>query len=364
MVTGFVGDDLARVTRQLEAQGLSTTANPLTADVCVRQGARLGRTLKVLCALARGIPIVSPAWVNDLESKPLAHLVVDRDTEREWDFSLADTLRRACAGPLLSGLCVYVAPSVVTRPNPVCLAVMAKAAGGFVLNDFARDEECLLRGEEANGVPLLNRRCSSSVDNDREGVLTCDESSEEPDNDSDEDWSATNNHPRTRASRRKRRKTLPKLPKVDYESSQNDDARRVGLKSEPSMIFAPPISAATTPIRATAGNSPSSRLSLSATSGKRRKIRESPASVSSSTNFGTVSEAGSASVAFDPKCSAQDMAILLAARKDELGIPADTQLLVVEAAGERLRSLWRVHGALVVEPEAIIQSIIHCSRQF
>ncbi|KAJ2321217.1 Mediator of DNA damage checkpoint protein 1, partial [Coemansia sp. RSA 2681] len=301
---------LDRIVRQLETHGLSVTANPLIADICVRQG-KLGRTLKVLCALARGVPVVSPNWVSDLGSvalrtrststhKTLAglaqtHLLIDRATEREWEFTLTDTLRKAREANgsgqkgLLAGYCVYVEANVA-RSDPVCLSVMVKSAGGFVLNDFGRGEERLLRGEEpAHAEPHLSRRSASATtapDLLAEGTPTAadcvladelTESSTEPDNDSDEDWSASNNQARGRRtsssgtgvaaaaasagnSCRKRRKTLPKLPKIEYESSEDggggasDAVGRAKLKSEPSMIFAPPPpglgSAATTPAAA------------------------------------------------------------------------------------------------------------------
>ncbi|KAJ2817865.1 hypothetical protein IWW50_006018, partial [Coemansia erecta] len=60
-LSGLPNDEKAEVTRVLAQHALETTENPLAASVCVRHG-RLGRTLKVLCALARGVPIVPVAW--------------------------------------------------------------------------------------------------------------------------------------------------------------------------------------------------------------------------------------------------------------------------------------------------------------
>ncbi|KAJ2878039.1 hypothetical protein IWW38_006422, partial [Coemansia aciculifera] len=331
---------------------------------------------------------------------------------REWAFKLGDTLCKARElngsglqqqNGIFAGFCVYVAANVA-RPDPACLSVMVKSAGGFVLNDFARDEERLLRGEDsatARVGPFLSRRSASAtiavnlLDNSAptlaECVLLADElaeSSTEPDNDSDEDYGTRTSRVRGRqVIGPKKRKTLPKLPKIKFKSNESsggasdDDGGdvRVKLKSEPSMIFAPPhptgrrSSAATTPVRSCVSPSAIQQHPLSSSS-KRRRIEESPSISATAMHFGSdvtgsttaTTAAGSGlAVSFDPQCSCQDMAILLAARKEELGIPADAQLLVVSASTEQaLQKMWKIHGALVVEPELIIQSIIHCSRQF
>ncbi|KAJ2757379.1 hypothetical protein GGI19_000098 [Coemansia pectinata] len=420
-ITGFLGDDLDQVVRKLESHGLGVTDNPLIADICVRQG-KLGRTLKVLCALARGIPVVSPNWVSDISSVALrtrstsshktlssladTHLLIDRATEREWGFTLTETLHKAreMGGRLLAGYCVYVTPNVA-RPDPACLSVMIKSAGGFVLNDFGRDEERILRGEENTQPDLqLNRRSASATtapdlltDHGTPTLSTVDcvlaeefnESSTEPDNDSDEDWKAGNDKTRSRrtstggiasnnlsSSHRRKRKTLPKLTKIEYESSDDgtSDTNRLKLKSEPSMIFAPPPlsygSAATTPVRNRgASESPSVRQRPSSANNKRRRIQESPSISATATHFalgpGSCANDMGSAVPFDPQCSRLDMSTLLKARKAELGIPADAQLVIVSANTEpALRKQWETHSAVVIEPELIIQSIIHCSRQF
>ncbi|KAJ2409357.1 hypothetical protein GGF41_006591, partial [Coemansia sp. RSA 2531] len=203
-------------------------------------------------------------------------------------------------------------------------------------------------------------------------------SSTEPDNASDEDWDSRNDKRRSRRTstggiasslgggHRRKRKTLPKLTKIEYESSDDGttDTNRVKLKSEPSMIFAlpPPLSygsAATTPVRNRgASESPSIRQRPSSANNKRRRIQESPSISATATHFAIgscTSDMGSA-VPFDPQCSPLDMSTLLKARKAELGIPADAQLLIVSANTEpALRKLWETHSAVVIEPELIIQ---------
>ncbi|KAJ1931365.1 Mediator of DNA damage checkpoint protein 1, partial [Linderina pennispora] len=156
-ITGVQGEERVRLTRQLEINGASVTENPLLADVCIRQG-KLGRTLKVLCAMARGTPIVSMSWIAELSSTIKArmdaedmcalanrHLLEDKETEAEWGVSLAGILAKAkkLQAKLLSRFCVLISDEV-QRPDPVCLGVMVRAAGGALFNDFGKREEDLL----------------------------------------------------------------------------------------------------------------------------------------------------------------------------------------------------------------------------
>ncbi|KAJ2008822.1 hypothetical protein GGI04_000962 [Coemansia thaxteri] len=416
-ISGFQGDELDRVSRQLETHGLNVTENPLFADICVRQG-KLGRTLKVLCALARGTPVVSRSWVLDLSSvasrtrtgtnRSLAdlaqtHLLADRLTEREWGITLADILRRACDNAnsghcLLASYCVYILGDVA-RPDPVCLSVMVKSAGGYVLNDFGRREELLLKGLGSAPQPSLSRCQSSSMTTGASGDCVADihgeslagegngdglsESSTEPDDDSDEDWSAGNDiqsHARRSSASgvggnlgnggaRRKRKTLPKLAKIEHDElsdgnsvgASGANALRAQLKSEPSMVFVPPpgseVPAATTPVRVGGGGGETSISGC-----KRRRVQESP---SMSATAAMLTDTSAPLVSFDPHCSRQDLLILLSARKAELGIPDDTRFVIVSANAESsVKKKWESHGATVVEPEQIIQTIVRCNVQF
>ncbi|KAJ2159739.1 hypothetical protein GGF46_002818 [Coemansia sp. RSA 552] len=295
-------DQLAHLELQLSTSALRVTEDPLEASACIRHG-HLARTLKVMCALARGTPILAADSAFDpvvLLRHPLdsARLLSDPATEQQWEMSLQDTLQRARAAPVLAGLCVFVAPCVV-RPDPACLATMVRAAGGHILNPAL--------------LPKHHRRRSSGVLPSPAPELFSQDSSTEPDDDSDEDWSlaqATGRPPR----RARKRKIFPKLKPAPSDI----------VDSEPSLILAP-----ATP------KTPGTSLP------KRRRV-----------------DAGF----LDPRCSTNDLEVLVAARKAELAIPADARLVAVVAAETDCRD-WEKHSIAAVLPEQIIQSIIHCNLQ-
>ncbi|NXK01323.1 MDC1 protein, partial [Corythaixoides concolor] len=67
---------------------------------------RVRRTVKFLCAVARGVPIVTPEWLHKSARSgrvlaPGPFLVRDAHQERHFGFNLAQALRRARCHPLL-----------------------------------------------------------------------------------------------------------------------------------------------------------------------------------------------------------------------------------------------------------------------
>ncbi|XP_068265271.1 mediator of DNA damage checkpoint protein 1 isoform X2 [Nyctibius grandis] len=97
---------------------------------------RVRRTVKFLCAVARGIPIVTPEWLHKSSSSgrvlaPGPFLVCDSQQERHFGFSLAEALRRARRHPLLQGYEVHVTPSV--RPEPEHMRDIITCSGGTFL---------------------------------------------------------------------------------------------------------------------------------------------------------------------------------------------------------------------------------------
>ncbi|NWI88239.1 MDC1 protein, partial [Pitta sordida] len=94
------------------------------------------RTLKFLCAVARGVPIVTPQWL--LQSwrsgrvlSPERFLLRDPPRERHFGFRLSPTLARARQRPLLQGYEVHVTPSV--RPGPEDMKELVTCCGGTFL---------------------------------------------------------------------------------------------------------------------------------------------------------------------------------------------------------------------------------------
>ncbi|KAK4805458.1 hypothetical protein QYF61_000593, partial [Mycteria americana] len=111
---------------------------------------RVRRTVKFLCAVARGVPIVTPEWLHEVPwgchhvcppcpqsvrggrvLVPGPFLVRDSQQERHFGFSLAQALRRARRHPLLQGYEVHVTPSV--RPEPEHMRDIITCSGGTFL---------------------------------------------------------------------------------------------------------------------------------------------------------------------------------------------------------------------------------------
>ncbi|XP_074423654.1 uncharacterized protein LOC141735107 [Larus michahellis] len=97
---------------------------------------RVRRTVKFLCAVARGIPIVTPEWLHKSSRSgrvlvPGPFLVRDSQQERHFGFSLAQALRRARRHPLLQGYEVHVTPNV--RPEPEHMRDIVTCSGGTFL---------------------------------------------------------------------------------------------------------------------------------------------------------------------------------------------------------------------------------------
>ncbi|CAM9108633.1 unnamed protein product [Bubo scandiacus] len=97
---------------------------------------RVRRTVKFLCAVARGVPIVTPEWLHKSASSGRVlgagpFLVQDKQQERHFGFSLAQALRRARRHPLLQGYEVHVTPNV--RPEPEHMRDIVTCSGGTFL---------------------------------------------------------------------------------------------------------------------------------------------------------------------------------------------------------------------------------------
>ncbi|XP_041081693.1 mediator of DNA damage checkpoint protein 1 isoform X2 [Polyodon spathula] len=97
---------------------------------------RVRRTVKFLCAVARGIPVVTPEWLekcgkNGCFLSPNAFLVKDVEQEKNFSFSLADSLIKARRKPLLEGYEVHVTPNV--KPEPAQMKEIIQCSGASYL---------------------------------------------------------------------------------------------------------------------------------------------------------------------------------------------------------------------------------------
>ncbi|XP_013396613.1 mediator of DNA damage checkpoint protein 1 isoform X2 [Lingula anatina] len=97
---------------------------------------KVRRTLKFLCALGRGIPIVSIEWIDrckDAHTFIDAHpfLVKDGAAEQKFKFNLRDSIQKAAMRPLLTGCKIHATKS--TAPPPADIKEIVKCAGGQYL---------------------------------------------------------------------------------------------------------------------------------------------------------------------------------------------------------------------------------------
>ncbi|XP_074872761.1 uncharacterized protein LOC142024560 isoform X2 [Carettochelys insculpta] len=110
---------------------------------------RVRRTVKFLCALARGVPIVTLDWLDKSGRSscflaPSSFLVRDMEREKDFHFSLAQSLKRARRGALLQGYEIHVTPSV--KPEPEHMKDIIQCSGGAFLPHMPRayKDKCII----------------------------------------------------------------------------------------------------------------------------------------------------------------------------------------------------------------------------
>ncbi|CAI5663737.1 unnamed protein product [Oreochromis niloticus] len=97
---------------------------------------KVRRTVKFLCALAKGIPIVTTDWLEKSGKAgsflpPSSFIVEDPEQEKKFNFSLHKSLRIASSQPLLKGYEVHVTRSV--KPEPVHMKDIISSSGATFL---------------------------------------------------------------------------------------------------------------------------------------------------------------------------------------------------------------------------------------
>ncbi|KAM4643575.1 mediator of DNA damage checkpoint protein 1 [Amazona ochrocephala] len=132
LFTGVVASEAMEVA--LRALGGSVATSVFDCTHLVTD--RVRRTIKFLCAVARGVPVVTPEWLHKSATSghvlaPGPFLVQDRQQEHHFGFSLAQALQRARRHPLLQGYEIHVTPSV--RPEPQHMKDIITCSGGTFL---------------------------------------------------------------------------------------------------------------------------------------------------------------------------------------------------------------------------------------
>ncbi|KAK2855142.1 hypothetical protein Q7C36_007011 [Tachysurus vachellii] len=131
LFTGVVDEDGKKVLVRLGgglAKGVADMTHLVTDKV--------RRTVKFLCAVARGVPIVTPDWLSKSGKagsflSPNGFLVKDAEQEKKFNFSLQDALGVASSQPLLQGYEVHVTPSV--KPEPAQMKEIITCCGARFL---------------------------------------------------------------------------------------------------------------------------------------------------------------------------------------------------------------------------------------
>ncbi|KAJ0066313.1 hypothetical protein NL108_010948, partial [Boleophthalmus pectinirostris] len=97
---------------------------------------KVRRTVKFLCAVAKGVPIVTTAWLEKSGKAgsflcPSTYLVKDREQENKFEFNLQESLNVANSQPLLQGYEIHVTKSV--KPEPVQMKDIISCSGAVFL---------------------------------------------------------------------------------------------------------------------------------------------------------------------------------------------------------------------------------------
>ncbi|KAL6109253.1 mdc1 [Pungitius sinensis] len=131
LFTGVVDEEGERVLARLGgslAEGVADM-NCLVTD-------KVRRTVKFLCALAKGVPIVTTHWLERSGRagsflSPNAFVVKDPEQEKKFSFSLQDSLGIASNQRLLQGYQIHVTKSV--KPEPVHMKDIISCSGATFL---------------------------------------------------------------------------------------------------------------------------------------------------------------------------------------------------------------------------------------
>ncbi|KAI9564686.1 hypothetical protein GHT06_008427 [Daphnia sinensis] len=138
---------------------------------------RIRRTLKFLCCVGLGTPIVGVEWLTKCRSSrkfvdPWLHLLLDKAGEEKFNFKLSESLEVAKETPLLSGWIFHATPSVI--PKPVEMQEIVESCGGiyFEESDNSVDDNKIVISCESDRKtwPSWKKKCATLVD--KEAILS------------------------------------------------------------------------------------------------------------------------------------------------------------------------------------------------
>ncbi|XP_063287444.1 mediator of DNA damage checkpoint protein 1 isoform X2 [Pelobates fuscus] len=110
---------------------------------------RVRRTVKFLCALARGIPIITLDWIEKCKKSgcflsPDGFLVNDKEQEKNFNFVLSKSLQKAKRKALFEGYEIHVTANV--KPDPEHMKDIIRCSGATFLPKLPRTykEKCVI----------------------------------------------------------------------------------------------------------------------------------------------------------------------------------------------------------------------------
>ncbi|CAN0388082.1 unnamed protein product [Lampetra fluviatilis] len=131
--------ELEALEQRVRALGWAVSASARHCSHLVTD--RVCRTVKMLCAVARGVPVVTPAWIQQCEQSGRvvdtdAFIVSDEEQEAKFHFRLRESLLAARERPLFHGCRVHVTAGV--KPEPVHMRDIVECGGATWLPKVPR----------------------------------------------------------------------------------------------------------------------------------------------------------------------------------------------------------------------------------
>lgn len=110
---------------------------------------KVRRTVKLLCAVSRGIPVVDMSWLDaSKKSKSFvdssSFILEDKEAQKKFNFSMERSLELAQNAGLLDGYKIHVTPNV--RPPPDDMKEIIKSAKGEIVSKMptSRDNDVIV----------------------------------------------------------------------------------------------------------------------------------------------------------------------------------------------------------------------------
>merc|ERR1712240_306263 len=131
MMTGFHSEADKAVVEELG--GMLTES---MTDCTVLVAESMKRTVKLVCMVARGIPVVDQTWIKQSRAvkrflDPWDFILRNPIMEKKWSCKLEDTLKKASQAGLLTGHSIHVTLQVC--PPPSQFKDIIQSAGGVFL---------------------------------------------------------------------------------------------------------------------------------------------------------------------------------------------------------------------------------------